>query len=260
MLSPAIPCHYHGTDIKMRDMLVRHLGALRRAIHSLKSYYHDVSGNSVSPSHNPFHPYPTSFTTQDGSVKRFKYLSSMKGRNLFFGNIDDDDGAAICVKFVTRYCEQAHRFLADRELAPRLHAVERLPGGQHMVVMDDVSNDYINLFKFIQDNPDLLSKDNEGTRNLFQQTVRDCLIQLHQAGFVHGDVRNTNIMVKTIGLDDLSFLLVDYDSGGKIREVRYPLDLNTSEVKRPEGAMGGGVVEVEHDLEMLNYVWDNCFR
>ncbi len=256
MLSPAIPCHYHDTDLKMRDMLVRHLKALRRAVHSLESYY---SGNLVSPSHNPFHPYPTSFTTQDGLVKRFKYHSSMKGRNLFFGTIDDDNGAAICVKFVTRYCEQAHRFLAERGFAPRLHAVERLPGGQYMVVMDDVSNDYTTLFNFIQDDPDLLLKDNEGTRNLFVQTVRDCLIQLHQAGLVHGDIRNTNIMVKTIGLDDLSFLLVDYDSGGEIRQVRYPLDLNTSTVKRPEGATGGAIVEVEHDLEMLNYIWDDCF-
>ena len=91
-----------------------------------------------------------------------------------------------------------------------------------MVVMDDVSDDYISLFNFIQDNPDLLSKDNEGIRNLFLQTVLDCLIQLHQAGLVHGDVRNTNIMVKKTGLDDLSFLLVDYDSGGEIRQVRYP--------------------------------------
>ena len=192
-------------------------------------------------------------------MKRFKYLSSMKGRNLFFGNIDDDDGAAICVKFVTRYCEQAHRFLAVRGLAPRLHVVKRLPGGQFMVVMDDVSDDYISLFNFIQDNPDLLSKDNEGTRNLFMQTVRDCLIQLHQAGLVHGDVRNTNIMVKKTGLDDLSFMLVDYDSSGEIRQVRYPLDLNSSTVKRPEGATGGAVVEVGHDLEMLNYIWDDCF-
>ena len=191
-------------------------------------------------------------------MKRFKYLSSMKGRNLFFGNIDDDDGAAICVKFVTRYCEQAHSFLAKRGFAPRLHAIERLPGGQFMVVMDDVSDYYISLFNFIQDNPILLSKDNEGTRELFLQKVRNSLIQLHQAGLVHGDVRNTNIMVlKAIGLDDHSFLLVDYDSGGEIRQVRYPLDLNSSTVKRPEGATGGAVVEVEHDLEMLNYVWDN---
>ena len=237
------------------DMLVRHLGALRCAIHSLQSYYHDFNGN-IASSHNPFHPYPRSFTTRDGLVKHFKYISSMKGRNLFFGNVEDDKGVAICVKFVTRYCEQAHRFLAERGFAPGLYAVERLPGGQYMVVMDDVSNDYISLFNFIQDNPDLLSKDNEGTRNLFLQSVRDCLIQLHQAGLVHGDIRNTNIMVKIVGLDNLSFLLVDYDSSGEIPQVRYPLDLNISTVKRPEGATGGAIVEVEHDLEMLNYIWD----
>ena len=58
--------------------------------------------------------------------------------------------------------------------------------------MDDVSDDYISLFNFIQDNPVLLSKDNEGTRELFLQKVRNCLIQLHQASLMHGDVRNTN--------------------------------------------------------------------
>jgi hypothetical protein len=165
MLSPAIPCHYHDTGIKMMVRLVRHLGALRRAIHSLQLYYHDLNGNIISPSHITFHPYPTSFTTQDGLMKGFKYLSRMKG------NVEDDNGAAVCVKFVTRYCEQAHSFLAERGFAPRLHAFERLPGGQYMVIMDDASNDYTSLFNFIQDNPGLLSKDNEGTRNLFLQMV-----------------------------------------------------------------------------------------
>jgi serine/threonine protein kinase len=259
MLSPAIPCHYHDTDLKMRDMLVRHLGALQRAMRSLNSYYNDLKKNSVSSSHNPFHPYPTSFTTQDGLVKQFTYTQRMEGRNLFFGTIADDDSTPICVKFATRYCEQAHRFLAERQLAPRLHAVERLSGGQYMVVMDEVSKDYVSLFKFIQDKPDILSTDNDGTRDLFLQRVRDCLIQLHQAGLVHGDVRNTNIMVNTVGLGDSSFFLVDFDSGGEIRQVRYPLDLNTLTVKRPEGATGGAIVEVEHDLEMLNNIWGDCF-
>jgi hypothetical protein len=85
------------------------------------------------------------------------------------------------------------------------------------------------------------------------------LIQLHQASLVHGDIRNTNIMVKIVGLDDLSFLLVDYDSGGEIWQVQYPLELNTSTVKQPEGATGGAIVGVEHDLEMLNYIRDDCF-
>jgi hypothetical protein len=81
---------------------------------------------------------------------------------------------------------------------------------------------------------------------------------------VHADARNTNIMVKKVGSVDvlllnLSFLLVDFDAAGEIRQVRYPLDLNTLSVNRPKGATGGALVEVEHDLEMLNYIWDDCF-
>jgi len=50
------------------------------------------------------------------------------------------------------------------------------------------------------------------------------LRQFHQAGFVHGDIRDTNIMVKTLimnwgGFSDGSFLVIDYDSCGKIKQV-----------------------------------------
>jgi len=257
MLSPAIPCHYHDTDIKMRDMLARHLGAFRSAVHSLNSYYRDYEHNP--PTRNPCHPYPTSFATQDGLVKQFEYLEVMTGRNLFFGNMKDGNQAPICVKFVTRYGEQAHRFLAERNLAPKLHAVKRLPGGQYLVVMDDISNDYVSLFNFIRANPNILSEHNQATRNSLSEKIRECLTELHQAGFVHGDVRNSNIMVKVVGDDDLSFSfsLVDYDSSGEIRKVRYPLDLNTRSVKRPDGAVGGGIIELDHDIEMVEYIWND---
>jgi len=73
----------------------------------------------------------------------------MKGRNLFFGRMDDADGTAICIKFVSSYCEEGHEFLAAKGFAPKLHAVERLPGGLYMVVMDDVSEEYVSLFNLI---------------------------------------------------------------------------------------------------------------
>ena len=259
MLSPAIPCHYHDTDIKMEGMLVRHLGALRRAIHSLDTYYREYSANPSLPLRNPTHPYPTSFTSWDGSVNHFIYLFQMRGRNLFFGRMDNVDGTAICIKFATRYCKEGHQFLAAKGFAPKLHAVERLPGGLYMVVMDDVSEDYVSLFNLIRDNLDLLSEEHLGARNFLSEKVRQCLRQFHQAGFVHGDIRDTNIMVKTLkqgGFTDGSFLVVDYDSSGKVKQVRYPLNLNIISVQRPEGAIGGAVIEAEHDLEMLDHIWD----
>jgi len=258
MLSPAIPCHYQDTDIKLESMLARHLGALRRAIHSLDTYYQEYSANPSSLLRNPTHPYPASFTSRDSSVC-FKYLFKMKNRNLFFGSMDDINSTAICIKFVTRYCKEGHEFLAAKGLAPNLHAVERLPGGLYMVVMDDVSEEYISLFDLIRDNLDLLSEEHLVTRNCLSGKVRQCLLQFHQAGFVHGDIRDTNIMVKTLkqgGLNDGSFLVVDYDLCGKIGQVRYPFNLNTTSVQRPEGATGGAIIVAEHDLKMLDHIWD----
>ena len=260
MLSPAIPCHYQDTDVKMESLLVRHLGALRRAINTLKVYYQDYSANPSSSLRNPTHPYPTSFTSQDGLVNHFVYLLHMKGRNLFFGRMDDLDGTAICIKFVTRYSKEGHEFLAEKGFAPKLHAFERLPGGLYMVVMDDVSEEYVSLFNLIRDNPGLLSEENLDARNLLSEKIGECLQQFHQAHFVHGDIRDTNIMVKTPnrgGFNDGSFLVVDYDSCGKMNQVRYPLNLNTTTVQRPEGATGGAVIEADHDLKMLDHIWDS---
>ena len=62
------------------------------------------------------------------------------------------DGIPICIKFVTRHCAAAYEFLAAEGFAPKLHSVERLPGGLYMVVMDDVSTEYVNLFNLIQGN------------------------------------------------------------------------------------------------------------
>ena len=73
----------------------------------------------------------------------------------FFGRMDD---TAICIKFVTRYCKAGHEFLAVNGFATKLHAFERLPGGLYMVVMDDVSDEYVSLFNLIRDTLDLLSE------------------------------------------------------------------------------------------------------
>ena len=39
--------------------------------------------------------------------------------------------------------------------------------------------------------------------------------------------------------------------------VLYHFDLNTTSVWRPEGATGGAIIEAEHDLEMVDHIWDS---
>ncbi|KIO15452.1 hypothetical protein M407DRAFT_241700 [Tulasnella calospora MUT 4182] len=45
-------------------------------------------------------------------------------------------------------------------------------------------------------------------------------------------------------------MLVDFDWAGKENEQRYPPALNP-EIKWPEGAVGGGIIKMEHDDRML---------
>jgi hypothetical protein len=190
-------------------------------MHLLDTYYQEYSTNPPLPLRNSTHPYPTSFIPQDGSAQHFTYLFRMTGRNLFFSHMED---TAIYIKFAPCYFKDGHEFLAAKGFAPKLHAFKRLPGGLYMVVMDDISDEYVSLFKLVRDNRGLLSE----ARNLLSEKVGQCL---QQAGFVHGDIRDTNIMVKALnrgGFNDGSFLVVDYDFCGKMKQVRYPFALNTT--------------------------------
>ncbi|KAG1790462.1 uncharacterized protein HD556DRAFT_731545 [Suillus plorans] len=72
----------------------------------------------------------------------------------------------------------------------------------------------------------------------------------HRGGYVHGDIRDTNIMVKK----DFSpgFMLVDFDWSGTIGEARYPVNVYQGErLWRPDGAEDGQLVMPEHDMQML---------
>ena len=49
------------------------------------------------------------------------------------------------------------------------------------------------------------------------------------------------------------FLLIDFDWSGKNQEVFYPLFVNRTEVKRPDGVDDGESILSCHDMEMLSY-------
>jgi serine/threonine protein kinase len=61
------------------------------------------------------------------------------------------------------------------------------------------------------------------------------LASLHQGSYVHGDIRNANVMVKEDG--SLGIRLVDFDWSGKVGEVRYPMSIyRGARLWRPGGA------------------------
>ncbi|KAF8836162.1 hypothetical protein BDN67DRAFT_998492 [Paxillus ammoniavirescens] len=233
IFSTPLAFHFHSTDTQNQTTAARHMGAFRNALESLKEYYEtmqpaDVITPTTSPGLPHLFPHPVSFTSlADECQIKFQYQNQrFKQRLLFFGTCEDD-GARICIEFVRRYSHEA--LCASLECLPALLGFERIPGGWFMVVMDAVSKGYVQLASSSLSASALTS-------------IRKKLKDLHNGGFVHGDIRDTNIM----------FMIIDFDWAGKINEVRYPPYVNREDIWRPDGAIDGELILTEHDDATLD--------
>jgi len=156
---------------------------------------------------------------------------------VFFGIAGTDE---ICIKYVKdHYPVDAHQACTSLGCAPVLLACEKLAGNWLMVVMSALSN-YSMLYHC------------RGRYRLPRSLFVDMSKQLknfHSAGFVHGDIRDTNIMVSP---DRKKFMIIDFDWAGKLGLVRYPLNVNKT-IWRPDGMNSGEPIKAEHDMAMLKY-------
>ena len=66
---------------------------------------------------------------------------------------------------------------------------------------------------------------------------------LHEGGFVHGDIRDANLLIDRASLasDDVTIHLIDFDWAGCVGEAKYPIGMNCETVRRPEGIEGGSL-------------------
>ena len=74
---------------------------------------------------------------------------------------------------------------------------------------------------------------------------------LHQAGFVHGDLRSNNILVVSG-----TVRIIDFEWVGVAGEAAYPLFMNHIDVEWPDGARDRQLIKQEHDLWWLNLLCD----
>jgi hypothetical protein len=252
--------NFHSTNDDAYDALARHLSALKKALRTLDRRIKKVDERHSThipavdtdasnrrtrsimhslPHHLPedptaFFPHQATFTPSGGHGQRsLIYEAELAGRSLLF-KAKTGDGDRICVKFVRRYGEDVHNWCAAKGFAPKLIAYEELPGGWYMVVMDLLDESWVPLADKT-DHPEGL-----------KERVHDAIAQLHQARMVHGDVRETNLMVKDSGLE---FMLVDYDWAGSEGHAKYPRHVNKA--GRPAGVEDGQLILSQHDDLML---------
>ncbi|KAI0321154.1 hypothetical protein OF83DRAFT_1051705 [Amylostereum chailletii] len=162
------------------------------------------------------------------------------------------DGKAVVVKFSRTYGADAHRLLADENLAPKLHFTAKIHGGLTMVVMDLV----VDQNAYSRFNPRQIPVDSP-----VLEDVKRALDLLHASGMVFGDLRLLNVMVinsdqniedgHSVDRDKLRGLLIDFDWAGKAGEAMYPSDLNPDDVDWAEGVEPGTLITKEHDVKMF---------
>eukprot|EP00981_Chlorochromonas_danica_P014408 scaffold7939_cov189-Ochromonas_danica.AAC.3 len=75
---------------------------------------------------------------------------------------------------------------------------------------------------------------------------------LHRLGFVHGDLREPNILL-TNTEHGIHVWLIDFDFAGPIGEARYPMDLDLDNFPWLEESDLGNLITVDHDMAALKY-------
>ena len=142
-------------------------------------------------------------------------------------------GARVVVKFVQgAYGIDAHRFMAERDMAPAVHAYEEHGRRWHAVVMEYVEHTAVETGGLSEDE---------------KEQMRGMIAALHEGGFVLGDFRLQDVLRRK---GDERLVLCDFDWAGKEGEARYSSLLN-SDICWPDGAHGGALITRAHDMVWL---------
>ncbi|KAJ6466203.1 hypothetical protein C8R45DRAFT_1020860 [Mycena sanguinolenta] len=150
------------------------------------------------------------------------------------------NGTKVVVKFTRKYCAALHQLCESLDFAPKLYGCATLPGGWTAVVMEYVEG----------------KKLAEAPKDELQRARVRCeekLQRIHEAGFVHGDLRAANIL----HTGDSHEVLLDYDWGGKVEEKpSYPtalLNPDLTDGRRREDL----IIRQEDDRRILGATFDS---
>ena len=261
-----------------QEMMVTAAKALRatkNAVHKLINQYivwHTLTETDAADVQLGF-PYVRHFEA-DGNRYEFRYVGSItrESYHLVFrvlitraGGKLFDVGNEIIVKFTKRYSTEAHDCLGKVNLAPRLFAFVKLPGGWFMIVMEFIA--WTPLHKFVKAytlTDRLLTSDREYAqfldpeiRSAVISNIKKALEALHDNFFVHGDFRPNNLLVNPKG----DVRVVDFEYSGRFKgtdPVRYPPFLNKlGEITWAPDVQCGGLISPEHDHFLFNQIFPN---
>ncbi|KAL5523395.1 hypothetical protein ACEPAF_1662 [Sanghuangporus sanghuang] len=225
-----------GSGVSMNDRVIevaRIFRAISVALNELETEY-----NVSETSNAALMPRP-GFRDADAPklqfVKRLFEDNEHNAKAIFLAKLQEKD---VLVKFTHRYNGEAHRALDSEGRAPTLHFVGDIVGGLKMVVMEYIDGETVQ---------DLKGRNRLLPASAYEDFKR-ALELLHQQGFVHGDYRLPNLLVK-----DGRGYVVDFDWCGKHSEARYPPTLNDFDgIAWADGVARGSLMMKEHDCHLFS--------
>jgi hypothetical protein len=196
---------------------------LARTFAALQNIYSAIRSPPLSDQflgHDQYQfPYIRSFKLISDPTKtvQFDYVTQLCDDKLLF-EVKSREGHQLLVKFTeAKYGLDAHRFLANKRFAPQVFGFEKVSGEWKMIVMEYM-RDYTCLGELPAGIP---------IPGAVYDAIMNAVQILHNAGYVHGDLRRANILYREnrAGAD---IALVDFDWAAKVEEAVYPGFLNVS--------------------------------
>ena len=236
-------------DAPSLTRLARVGASLRKGLVALQRYYQSLpvpaklAKETIEREICSMYPYMDRyFCEEERREIAFVYQRVLERNKLLF-LVETEEGRRMVVKFCRRYSVDAHRLCAEQCRAPRLESVKELAGGWRMIVMEYVEATPLS---------SLRSERGWNSERIVNQ-VKECIARLHDCGYVHGDLRDNNILVADGNSGILTeAVVIDFDWAGRSGVDRYPLFMNHAAVKWPDGAADGEYLQKEHDIEWIS--------
>ncbi|PFH48308.1 hypothetical protein AMATHDRAFT_42357 [Amanita thiersii Skay4041] len=241
-LTPLFDLSTHLREINTRFAMAATLDALRVAVDSINAHYNLIEAKAKA---NPI--LPKAYDPDLQKARGYPFLTSYKDKDdeqeIHFMHSERLHAEKLIFRAAIVNQPESDPLLSTSRRTPRLRQCVRISAHWIGVIMDE--SKYEMLFGL-----SLSGAEREKVRHKVMSAVRI----LHQEGFVHGDIRQSNnlIDVESLATDDVRIHLIDLDWAGPIGAAKYPADLNRITMRRPEGVEGGGLITEQHDIDMAS--------
>ncbi|TFY74796.1 hypothetical protein EWM64_g9217 [Hericium alpestre] len=258
-----IPSNSHVIDDAVALHAARIFHSLCLALDDLDKFYLELTPPS-EPNNDRFFLSVHTFVSDGGRLVKFQYLEPLEKDMACMafravvvskdtagddkrqqGKGEVEVGHEIVVKFAERYRAEAHRLLADVDLAPKLFYCGDISSDRRfnysecrMIVMQYVKGQMLT---------DFVKWPGMAPAPLCTQILQ-AISHLHAQELVHGDLRGLNIMIcDEVG--DARVKVINFDWAGEVGKVRYPLHLSRG--LWVDSVQDYGFIQQVHDLAML---------